>query len=98
MKTVMITCENDVMLYKDLIAKDIRECCALWFLVDLLNATLEVFQPFKGSFVLIRYEPSMTMFLKGDEHVCYVCMFTWINVIKKKIMAKCGKFYDCDMP
>lgn len=28
MKTVMITCENDVMLYKDLIAKDIREWCA----------------------------------------------------------------------
>lgn len=25
MKTVMITCENDVMLYKDLIAKDIGE-------------------------------------------------------------------------
>ena len=62
MKTVMITCENDVMLYKDLIAKDIRECCALWFLVDLLNATLAVFQPFKASLVLIRNELGMTIF------------------------------------
>ncbi|XP_048727007.1 PAX-interacting protein 1-like isoform X2 [Ostrea edulis] len=46
MKTVMITCENDVMLYKDLIAKDIAIYNAEFILTGVMRQTVDfkVFQ------------------------------------------------------